>query len=56
MLKFAVKPTPDRVPTEFEEAISLWMSPDILARQGQLLIVSTKPIQTITSSSRLTKA
>ncbi len=30
-------PTPDGVPTELEEAISLWMSPDILARQGQLL-------------------
>ncbi len=30
-------PTPDRVPIELEEAISLWMSPDILARQGQLL-------------------
>jgi hypothetical protein len=29
-------PTPDRVPTELEEAISLWTSPDILARQGQL--------------------
>jgi hypothetical protein len=30
-------PTPDGVPTEFEEVISLWMSPDVLARQGQLL-------------------
>ncbi len=30
-------PTPDGVPTELEEVISLWMSPDILARQGQLL-------------------
>ncbi len=30
-------PTPDRIPTELEEAISLWMSPDVLARQGQLL-------------------
>jgi hypothetical protein len=30
-------PTPDVVPTELEEAISLWMSPDVLARQGQLL-------------------
>jgi hypothetical protein len=30
-------PTPDRVPTELEEAISLWMSPDVLASQGQLL-------------------
>ncbi len=29
--------TPDGVPTELEEAISLWMSPDVLARQGQLL-------------------
>jgi hypothetical protein len=26
-------PTPDGVPTELEEAISLWMSPDVLARQ-----------------------
>ncbi len=30
-------PTPDKVPTELEEAISLWMSPDVLARQGWLL-------------------
>ncbi len=30
-------PTPDGVPTELEEAISLWISPDVLARQGQLL-------------------
>ncbi len=30
-------PTPDGVPTELEEAISLWMSPDVLARQCQLL-------------------
>ena len=30
-------PTHDRVPTELEEAISLQMSPDVLARQGQLL-------------------
>jgi hypothetical protein len=30
-------PTPDGVPTELEEAISLWMSPDVLVRQGQLL-------------------
>jgi hypothetical protein len=30
-------PTPDGVPTELEEVISLWMSPDVLARQGQLL-------------------
>jgi hypothetical protein len=30
-------PTPDGVPTELEEAISLWMSPGVLARQGQLL-------------------
>jgi hypothetical protein len=30
-------PTPDGVPTELEEAISLWMSPNVLARQGQLL-------------------
>jgi hypothetical protein len=32
-----VFPTPDGVSTELEEATSLWMSPDILARQGQLL-------------------
>jgi len=30
-------PTPNNVPTELEEAISLWMQPDVLARQGQLL-------------------
>jgi hypothetical protein len=30
-------PTPDGVWTELEEEISLWMSPDVLARQGQLL-------------------
>jgi len=30
-------PTPDNVPTELEEAISLWMQPDVMARQGQLL-------------------
>jgi hypothetical protein len=30
-------PTPDGVPTELEEAISLWMSPDVLARQGEML-------------------
>jgi hypothetical protein len=30
-------PTPDGVLTELEEAISLWMSPDVLARQSQLL-------------------
>jgi hypothetical protein len=30
-------PTPSYVPTELEEAISLWMQPDVLARQGQLL-------------------
>jgi hypothetical protein len=29
--------TPDGVPTELEEALSLWMSPDVLASQGQLL-------------------
>ncbi len=29
--------TPDGVLTELEEAISLWMSPDVLARQGQLV-------------------
>jgi len=31
-------PVPDGVPTELEEAISLWRSPDVLTRQGQLLI------------------
>ncbi len=30
-------PTPDGVPTELGEATSLWMSPDVLARQGQLM-------------------
>jgi hypothetical protein len=30
-------PTPDGVLTELEEAISLWMSPDVLASQGELL-------------------
>ncbi len=30
-------PTPYNVPTELEEAISLWMQPDVLARQGKLL-------------------
>jgi hypothetical protein len=30
-------PKSDGVPTELEEAISLWMSPDVLARQEQLL-------------------
>jgi hypothetical protein len=30
-------PTPDGVRTELEEAISLWISPDVLARLGQLL-------------------
>jgi hypothetical protein len=27
-------PTPDGVPTELEKAISLWVSPDVLERQG----------------------
>jgi hypothetical protein len=36
-LEIFVFPTPDGVPTELEEAISLWMSPDVLAKQGQLL-------------------
>ena len=38
-------PTPDNVPTELEEAISLWMQPDVIARQGQLLdgLVATHP-------------
>ena len=30
-------PTPNGVPTELEEAISLWMKPDVIARQSQLL-------------------
>ncbi len=30
-------PTSDGVTTNLEEAISLWMSLDVLARQGQLL-------------------
>jgi len=30
-------PTPSGVPTELEEAISVWMQPDVLIRQGQLL-------------------
>ncbi len=30
-------PTLDGVPTELEEAISLWMSPDVLARKSQVL-------------------
>ena len=29
-------PTPDNVPTELEEAISLWMQSDVMERQGQL--------------------
>jgi hypothetical protein len=49
-------PTPDKVPTELEEAISLSVSPDILARQGQLLDSLNKTIQTIRGSSRLMKA
>jgi hypothetical protein len=38
-------PTPDNVPTELEEAISLWMQPDVIARQRQLLdgLVTTHP-------------
>ncbi len=35
-------PIPDGVPTELEEAISLWRSPDVLTRQGQLLISLNK--------------
>ncbi len=30
-------PIPDELPTELEEAMSLWMSHNVLARQGQLL-------------------
>ncbi len=30
-------PTPSGVPTELEEAISVWMQPDVLTRQGHLL-------------------
>ncbi len=33
-------PTPERVPTELEKAISLWMSPDVLASRGQLMLDS----------------
>jgi hypothetical protein len=38
-------PTPDNVPTELKEAISLWMQPDVMARQGQLLdsLITTHP-------------
>ncbi len=38
-------PMPNNVPTELEEAISLWMQPDVLARQGQLLegLITTHP-------------
>jgi hypothetical protein len=35
-------PIPDGVPTELEEAISLWRSPNVLPRQGQLLISLNK--------------
>jgi len=38
-------PTPDNVPTELEEAMSLWMQPDVMARHGQLLdgLIVTHP-------------
>ena len=38
-------PTPDNVRTELEEAISLWMQPDVIVRQGRLLdgLVATHP-------------
>ncbi len=38
-------PTPDNVLTELEEAISLSMQPDVIARQGQLLdgLIATHP-------------
>jgi hypothetical protein len=35
-------PTPDRVSTELDEPISLWMSPGVLARQGHLLVSLNK--------------
>jgi len=38
-------PTPNNVPTELEEAITLWLKPDVLTRQGQLLdsLIPTRP-------------
>jgi len=38
-------PTPNNVPTELEEAITLWLKPDVLTRQGQLLdsLINTHP-------------
>jgi hypothetical protein len=38
-------PTPNNVPTGLKEAISLWMQPDVLAGQGQLLdgLIATHP-------------
>ena len=38
-------PTPNNVPTELEEAITLWLKPDVLTRQGQLLdsLITTHP-------------
>jgi len=30
-------PVPDGVPTELEEAMFIWMSPEVQTRQGQLL-------------------
>ena len=51
-------PTPANVPTELEEAISLWMQPDVRARQGQLLdgLIATHPTQTMMSSKWLLTA
>ncbi len=38
-------PVPDGVPTELEKAISIWLSPEVQTRQGQLLdsLNSTQP-------------
>ena len=38
-------PTPNNVPTELEDAITLWLNPDVLTRQGQLLdsLIITHP-------------
>ncbi len=38
-------PVPDGVPTELEEAMSIWMSPEVQTRQGQLLdsLILTQP-------------
>ncbi len=38
-------PTPNDVPSELEDAITLWLKPDVLTRQGQLLdsLIITHP-------------